>query len=66
VTCQPCSDLCSDSIQDGAETDVDCGGPDCDPCAPGESCETGTDCVTGTCSLVICGPFCTTRQCTGG
>ena len=25
---------CTDGIQNGSETDVDCGGPDCDPCAP--------------------------------
>ncbi len=26
---------CSDGIQNGQETGVDCGGPDCDPCNPG-------------------------------
>jgi hypothetical protein len=32
TVCQPCADLCGDKVLDGNETDVDCGGPDCDPC----------------------------------
>lgn len=43
------SPTCSDGIQNGSETGIDCGGPDCDPCA---TCndgiqngdETGIDC----------------------
>ncbi len=28
----PATDLCADGILNGMETDVDCGGPDCQPC----------------------------------
>jgi hypothetical protein len=43
---------CNDGIQNGSETGVDCGGPDCPPCAPLPTCndgiqngsETGVDC----------------------
>lgn len=31
---------CSDGIQNGQETGVDCGGPDCAPCDTGSTCET--------------------------
>ena len=54
-TCtNPCSGnpTCSDGIQNGNETGVDCGGPDCDPCTTAPTCtdgiqngnETGVDC----------------------
>jgi hypothetical protein len=45
---------CSDMVQNGAETDVDCGGPMCGPCAFGEGCKVGTDCVTGFCNGKTC------------
>ncbi|WP_108809397.1 GEVED domain-containing protein [Aquimarina spinulae] len=43
---------CNDGIQNGNETGVDCGGPDCDPCTVDPTCndgiqngnETGVDC----------------------
>ncbi len=43
---------CNDGIQNGNETGVDCGGPDCDPCTVNPTCndgiqngnETGVDC----------------------
>lgn len=46
---------CNNGVQDGSETGVDCGGPDCDPCV---SCndgiqngnETGVDCGGPDCS----------------
>jgi hypothetical protein len=45
---------CSDSVVDGDETDVDCGGSICDPCADGLSCGTNSDCVNGNCSGGVC------------
>ncbi|PKN31346.1 MAG: hypothetical protein CVU63_24400, partial [Deltaproteobacteria bacterium HGW-Deltaproteobacteria-20] len=42
--CEPV-DACANQVKDGDETDVDCGGPDCDPCSDGEECEIDTDCV---------------------
>jgi hypothetical protein len=43
---------CADHRQDGAETDVDCGGADiCPRCLPGKSCLVNGDCQQGhTCS----------------
>lgn len=38
---------CSDGIKNGAETDVDCGGPECPPCAQGQSCDLNSDCGPG-------------------
>jgi hypothetical protein len=40
--------LCHDGKMDGAETDVDCGGPTCAQCAKGMKCKVATDCATGT------------------
>lgn len=42
-TSAECS-TCGDGLQNGEETDVDCGGPDCAGCDLGESCETVDDC----------------------
>ena len=39
---------CADRIKDGAETDLDCGGP-CSPCALGQNCAAKGDCATGAC-----------------
>ncbi|GBG27607.1 Zinc metalloproteinase-disintegrin-like [Hondaea fermentalgiana] len=51
---------CSDDVLDGDETDVDCGGTDCDPCQVDEKClvdddcaqegNSGLACVEGTCA----------------
>ena len=40
---------CSDDVQNGAETDVDCGGPDCEPCDIDANCEADGDCQSGIC-----------------
>jgi hypothetical protein len=45
---------CTDGIKDGLETDVDCGGPVCAPCASGKHCLVGTDCISGTCNMGVC------------
>jgi hypothetical protein len=52
---------CGDELRNGAESDVDCGGPECPDCADGESCGDGADCASGvcgpadTCSAPACG-----------
>jgi hypothetical protein len=46
---------CNNGIQDGTESDIDCGGnqePSCPRCVAGKKCETGTDCETGGCAFV--------------
>jgi hypothetical protein len=46
---------CGNGVRDGDETDVDCGGATCRPCAAGAACATSTDCVAGTqCLLALC------------
>ena len=47
-TCIPID--CGDSRQNGAETDVDCGGPTCPPCADGLGCGAAADCESGVCA----------------
>jgi hypothetical protein len=56
---------CANAMKDGNETDLDCGGPDCNPCGNGQTCAMDSDCmsnhcVAGTCaqslsSDVLCG-----------
>jgi parallel beta-helix repeat protein len=46
---------CSDGVQNGSETDVDCGGS-CPPCANGQGCIGNPDCVSGNCVGNVCQP----------
>ena len=51
-TCEDgrCAPLpCGNGVQDGAETDVDCGGDTCRKCPGGRKCEVGADCFNGNC-----------------
>lgn len=50
VTCTGCNDL----LQNGGETDVDCGGEVCLPCADGRACHAASDCQSGRCLGEIC------------
>ena len=45
---------CSDALQNGYETDVDCGGVICDTWLPGESCALASDCLSGVCTANVC------------
>ena len=40
---------CNDGLQNGAETDVDCGGSGCKPCARNALCFENADCASGFC-----------------
>jgi hypothetical protein len=63
---QPPAPTCTDGIQNGNETDVDCGGPTCQKCAEGKRCATGTDCATGVCTGGVCvapAPACSADVC---
>ncbi|OIO63277.1 hypothetical protein COT48_05220 [Candidatus Woesearchaeota archaeon CG08_land_8_20_14_0_20_47_9] len=44
---------CSNTLKDGDETDVDCGGK-CSGCDAGRSCKENTDCISGYCEDSIC------------
>lgn len=49
------SSQCADGDKNGAETDVDCGGPDCEKrCAKGRACLVSPDCESGICREGIC------------
>ena len=52
-TGQPVS--CTDGMQGGDETDVDCGGS-CNPCGDGQGCASGDDCSSGVCTNQECQP----------
>jgi len=53
---------CSDKLQNGTESDVDCGGTGCPKCPAPKGCWTASDCLEGKCSLGVC----TTPGCTDG
>ncbi len=45
---------CADTVKNGNETDVDCGGADCAPCNDGLVCGVAADCVSGVCTGSVC------------
>jgi cysteine-rich repeat protein len=45
---------CADGVRGGAETGVDCGGPDCPGCPAGETCARAIDCAGGVCARGVC------------
>ncbi len=47
---------CSDTVKNGSETDVDCGGSCGATCANGQSCLLNGDCLSGNCSSGVCAP----------
>jgi hypothetical protein len=48
------SALCDDLLLNGAETDTDCGGADCDACSQGRSCAADRDCMSKRCVDEVC------------
>ena len=51
---------CTDKVQNGDETDVDCGGPSCPKCVDTRGCKGNSDCVSGVCLNNMCQkPTCT-------
>jgi hypothetical protein len=45
---------CTDTVKNGAETDVDCGGGTCNKCVVGKACLVGSDCTTNECVGGVC------------
>jgi hypothetical protein len=43
--------LCANGVRDINESDVDCGGPQCVPCAIGRLCRAASDCQSGICGI---------------
>ncbi|MFT3767794.1 MAG: hypothetical protein QM820_20250 [Minicystis sp.] len=64
------SPFCTDMVQNGKETDQDCGGVDagsgCAPCADNKKCLIDTDCTNGYCDTSLAQPVCKTPTCTDG
>jgi hypothetical protein len=54
---------CSDGSQNGSESDVDCGGPDCLRCGVGQSCFGQTDCASALCVNNVCTACSATNAC---
>lgn len=50
--CQPAT--CVDSVKNGAETDIDCGGGVCPVCDVGSACQQAIDCSSGVCTGALC------------
>jgi hypothetical protein len=58
-TDEPPADTCHDRIQDGDESDIDCGGA-CRSCKSGERCAGAADCESNACDAGACrAPSCT-------
>ena len=47
---------CMDGIQNGGESDVDCGGIMCPRCAAGKMCFGNNDCASSVCKTGVCAP----------
>jgi len=45
---------CKDTIKNGKETDVDCGGDTCEACGNGKDCLAHADCLSGLCDAKKC------------
>jgi len=58
---------CSDSLTNGTETDLDCGGQDCSACALSAHCTRASDCLSGLCDAGLCAamPTCDDGQLNG-
>ena len=53
-TTAPTAASCRNGLQDGIETDIDCGGPQCQRCALSRACVLDNDCVSRTCHSGTC------------
>ncbi len=47
---------CDDGVVNGDESDLDCGGPDCDACDDGDDCVFSADCMSMVCLMETCQP----------
>jgi hypothetical protein len=45
---------CGNNKTDGSETDIDCGGGACPPCAPTQGCQGAGDCKSHVCTVSVC------------
>ncbi len=47
-------DPCLNGVQEPWESDVDCGGPICEPCGVDQGCKVDADCTTAICAQGVC------------
>jgi hypothetical protein len=57
---------CGDCVQNGFETDVDCGGETCLPCGAGRACALDGDCLSTLCTNGACTSGAAGRPCRTG
>lgn len=58
---------CSNGQTNLGESDIDCGGRNCEPCEAGKQCVMGADCESGICSNQVCqAASCTDQAVNGG
>ena len=55
TTTGPLPETCDDAKHNQDETDIDCGGPTCDPCGFNAICKDDIDCTSGWCDAGKCG-----------
>jgi hypothetical protein len=60
------NNTCTDGLQNGNETDVDCGGGTCGACGDGRGCVVSRDCVSGVCNAGTCGTSQVLPTCSDG
>ncbi len=61
----PDADTCSNGLEDGCETDIDCGGRSCGGCEDFENCLVDGDCQSAICSNGICAQCLKPANCPG-
>jgi hypothetical protein len=54
LVCTAPPQQCTDTMKDGNETDIDCGGGTCTPCGNGKACQRASDCQSNTCTGLTC------------
>jgi hypothetical protein len=53
---------CDDGRRNGTESDIDCGGAECQKCATDRGCGTGSDCASGECIGGSCADPCANQR----
>lgn len=54
--CVAAAPTCTDGVKNGTETDIDCGGSACGPCANAKKCVASSDCLSLSCIGTTCIP----------
>jgi hypothetical protein len=57
---------CQDGVLNGTESDVDCGGTECNACPDGKVCASGSDCASRSCDTTTAPSTCLPPSCNDG